>query len=49
MTRFTEEEIKRISKEIGLAFEAVKELLKEPKKLQALGKESVLMPIEVQT
>jgi len=33
MTRFTREEKKRISKEIDLSFEAVKDLIKQPKKL----------------
>ena len=47
--KFTQEEKKRISKEIDLAFEAVKELIKEPKKLEALPDESVILPVEIQT
>ncbi len=47
--RFTEKEKKQIGNEIDLAFEAVKELIKEPKKLESLPDESVLLPIEVHT
>lgn len=49
MTRFSRGEKKCISKEIDIAFEAVKELIREPKKIESLPKESTLVPIEIQT
>lgn len=48
MTKLTQEEKKRIGKEINLSFEAVKELIKEPEKLESMPDESVILPIEVQ-
>lgn len=48
MTKFTQEERARIKKEIDLAFEAVKKLIREPKKIETLPDESVILPIEVQ-
>ena len=48
MTKYTQEEKKRIGKEINLSFEAVKELIKEPKKLESMPDESVILPVEVQ-
>jgi hypothetical protein len=49
MSRFTRKEKKRIGNEIDLAFEAIKEFIKEPKKLESLPNESVLLPIDVRT
>lgn len=37
----------RIRKEIKLAFEAVKEIIKDPKKFDAMPRNSVLMPVKV--
>ncbi len=48
MIKFTQEEKKRIGKEINLSFEAVKELIKEPKRFESMPDESVILPIEVQ-
>jgi len=41
------EEKRRIEEEIDLTFEAVKEMIKDPKKLEAMPKNSVLMPVKV--
>ena len=40
------EEKKRIGDKIDLTFEAVKEIIKDPKKLETMPK-SVLMPVKV--
>lgn len=45
--KLSKEEKKRIGEEIELTFEAVKELIKEPKKLETMPKNSVLMPVKV--
>lgn len=45
--KLSKKEKKRIRKEIELAFEAVKEMIKDPKKLDAMPKNSVLMPVKV--
>ncbi|HLE35504.1 MAG TPA: hypothetical protein VI698_06410 [Nitrososphaerales archaeon] len=45
--KLSKKEEKRIRKEIWLAFEAVKELIKDPKKFDAMPKSSVLMPVKV--
>ena len=47
MIEFTSEEKRRISKEIDQAFQAIKELIKDPKKLESLPDEAVILPIEV--
>ena len=41
------EEKKRIGDEIDLTFKAVKEIIKDPKKLETMPKKSVLMPVKV--
>ena len=45
--KLSKEEKKRIGEEIELTFEAVKEMIKDPKKLEAMPKNSVLMPVKV--
>ena len=45
--KLSKEEKKRIGKEIDFTFEAVKEMIKDPKKLEAMPKSSVLMPVKV--
>jgi hypothetical protein len=45
--KLNKKEKERIRKEIELTFEAVKELIKDPKKLDAMPKNSVLMPVKV--
>jgi len=45
--KLSKEEKKRIGEEIELTFEAVKEMIKDPKKLDAIPKNSVLMPVKV--
>jgi hypothetical protein len=44
--KLSKKEEKRIRKEIWLAFEAVKELIKDPKKFDAMPKNTVLMPFK---
>jgi len=45
--KLSKEEKKRIEKEINLTFEAVKEMIKDPKKLESMPKNSVLIPVKV--
>jgi len=45
--KLSKKEEKRIRKEIWLAFEAVKEIIKDPKKFDTMPKNSVLMPVKV--
>ena len=45
--KFNKEEKKRIQEEIDLTFDAVKEMIKDPKRLESLPKESVLTPVKV--
>jgi|GEM_PF-2914334 len=40
-------EERRIRKEIKLAFEAVKEIIKDPKQFDAMPNNSILMPVKV--
>ena len=47
MIEFTSEEKRLISKEIDQAFLAIKELITDPKKLESLPDEAVILPIEV--
>lgn len=45
--KLSKEEKKRIGEEINLTFEAVKEITKDPRKLETMPKKSVLMPVKV--
>ncbi|MGH9879779.1 MAG: hypothetical protein ACRD5H_19295 [Nitrososphaerales archaeon] len=45
--KLNKKEEKRIRKEIELAFEAVREIIKDPKKFDAMPKNSVLMPVKI--
>jgi hypothetical protein len=45
--KISKKEETRIRKEIALAFEAVKEIIKNPKKFDAMPKNSILMPVKV--
>ena len=45
--KLSKEEKKRIGEEIDITFEAVKEMIKDRKKLEAMPKNSVLMPVKV--
>ncbi len=45
--KLSKEERKRIGKEIDLTFEAVKEMIKEPKRLESMPRNSVLEPVKV--
>ena len=45
--KLSKKEKKRIGEKIDLTFEAVKEMIKDPKKLQAMPKNSILMPVKV--
>jgi len=45
--KLSKEEKKRIGEEIDLTFEAVKEMIKDTKKLETMPKNSVLMPVKV--
>ena len=44
--KLSKEEKKKIGKEIDLAFEAMKEMIKNPEKLDAMPKNSVLIPVK---
>jgi hypothetical protein len=45
--KLSKEEKKRMEKEINLTFEAVKEMIRDPKKLESMPKNSVLIPVKV--
>ncbi len=45
--KLSKKEEKRIRKEIWLAFEAVKEIIKDPKKFDAMPRNSILIPVKV--
>jgi hypothetical protein len=45
--KLSREEKKRMKDEINLAFEAIKEIIKKPEKLESLPRQSFLTPVRV--